>query len=270
LNPAIVSFLEIARRCEKKQGRAMVGLTQDAQPIADGWMTYDGPGAYANRAGGFGWTQDVTEEELDILVDFFVQRQVEPRVELSAFAKPELLDALARRRFSLQAVGNVLVKRLDEKVVRPENFVPGDIVIERVDPSDDDTVRAYVELSSSGFVREGAAVPPVQLALGIRAAKQPTYDGFIARYRGELIGGGGSESSDGLTSLFGTTVKREYRRRGVQQALIAARLQRGLERGSDLAVLVSMPGISTERNALRLGFVMAYSRLTLVQRSGVR
>jgi GNAT superfamily N-acetyltransferase len=61
-------------------------------------------------------------------------------------------------------------------------------------------------------------------------------------------------------------VKPAYRRRGIQQALIVARLERGRERGSRQAFIISGPGIPTERNATRLGFGMAYTRVVLVKR----
>jgi len=56
-----------------------------------------------------------------------------------------------------------------------------------------------------------------------------------------------------------------FRRRGIHQALIAARLERARALGSALATIVSHPGQPTERNAARLGFRMAYARTVHVQ-----
>ena len=67
-------------------------------------------------------------------------------------------------------------------------------------------------------------------------------------------------------SLFGASVLPAFRRRGIQQALISARLQTALSLGADLASITSHPGIPTERNAARLGFQLAYVRAVMVKR----
>ena len=67
-------------------------------------------------------------------------------------------------------------------------------------------------------------------------------------------------------SLFGTSVLPAFRRRGIQQALIAARLGRALSLEAELASITSHPGIPTERNAARLGFQLAFARSVLVKR----
>jgi GNAT superfamily N-acetyltransferase len=70
-----------------------------------------------------------------------------------------------------------------------------------------------------------------------------------------------------VTSLLGTSVLPRFRRRGIQQALMAVRLERALELGSDLSDITSRPGIPTERNAGRLGFQLAFVRPVLVRRA---
>ena len=71
------------------------------------------------------------------------------------------------------------------------------------------------------------------------------------------------ETTPEVACLFGTSVLPRFRRRGVQQALMLRRLERARERGCLLCVIHSRPGISTERNAARLGFFMAYSKAAL-------
>jgi len=70
-----------------------------------------------------------------------------------------------------------------------------------------------------------------------------------------------------VTSLFGTSVLPRFRRRGIQQALMAVRLERALELGSELSDITSHPGIPTERNAGRLGYRLAFVRPVLVKRA---
>jgi GNAT superfamily N-acetyltransferase len=262
------SFIEIARLVENKQATAAAELALESRPLAEGWLAFGGPGAYVNKACGFGIDRPLTEPELDELVTFFTSRGVEPRVELSPFIAPSLLAGLAQRGFILKRFGNVLARSIpqdgDLRALLPHGW-PAGLSIERVDPKDGTAVRQYVELSESGFLAEGEPLPQSYLDTGIKAVRRPTQDALLARVNGEPVGAGGCESSGGVTALFGTSVKPAFRGRGIQQALIAARLERGRERGSQLACIISGPGIPTERNAARLGFQMAYSRAILVK-----
>ena len=51
------------------------------------------------------------------------------------------------------------------------------------------------------------------------------------------------------------------RRRGVQSALLAARIDRAAEAGCDLAVCLAQPGSSSQRNIIRQGFGVLYTRV---------
>jgi GNAT superfamily N-acetyltransferase len=263
-----LSFTEIARLVEHKQATAAAELALERSPLADGWLAFGGRGSYVNKACGFGLERPVTEAELDGLVAFFTSRGVEPRVELSPFVAPSLLEGLARRGFVLQRFGNVLARKLPEddapRALLPRDRLAG-VTVERVDPTDDASVREYVEVAESGFLAEGEALPAAFLEVGIKAVRRPVQDAYVARIGHEVVGAGGCESGGGITALFGTSVKPAYRGLGIQQALIVARLERARERGSHLAVIISTPGIPTERNAARLGFSMAYSRVVLVK-----
>jgi GNAT superfamily N-acetyltransferase len=57
----------------------------------------------------------------------------------------------------------------------------------------------------------------------------------------------------------------EFRRRGIQQALIAARLNYAAARGARLATIGSKPGAGTERNVRRMGFATAYTKPVMVR-----
>lgn len=263
-----LDFADIARRFESRQATAMRSLARDAEPLAEGWMAFAGVGSYFNKACGFGQGASPTDADLDRLVHFFVSRGVEPKVELSPFVSPKLLARLAERGFVLSELENVLARRLppDEelRVALPLGG-PAGVDLEHVNLADDVAVHEYVKVAGSGFLPEGEPMPEVYFEAGLKATRMPGYDGFVARAGMEVVGAGGCESGGGLTILFGTSVKPAFRRRGIQQALIGARLRRAREQGSDLAIIVSGPGIPTERNAARLGFAMAYTRVVLVK-----
>jgi hypothetical protein len=53
----------------------------------------------------------------------------------------------------------------------------------------------------------------------------------------------------------------EGRTQGAQLALLDARLRYAVERGCDLAMMGAAPGSSSQRNAERHGFRIAYTRI---------
>lgn len=169
----------------------------------------------------------------------------------------------------LQEFENTLVLPL-RGLDAPRGLLPGGwpagLRIDRVNPEDDRQVELFVRTSASGFIPAGEDIPEEFLRTGIRAARAPEHDSYLALVDGEVAGAGGCGTRHGVTSLFGTSVLPRFRRRGIQQALIAVRLERALELGSDLADITSHPGIPTERNGGRLGFRLAYVRAVLVKR----
>jgi hypothetical protein len=50
------------------------------------------------------------------------------------------------------------------------------------------------------------------------------------------------------------------RRRGLQTALLNARMKYAFENSCDLAMMVALPGSDSQRNAERQGFRIAYTR----------
>lgn len=258
----------LALSVETGQAAAMVELSAEAQPVEDGWMTFGGPGAFVNKACGLGLAGRVAKEAAREVFDFFASRGVEPRVELCPYVHPSLLQALGRSGFQLQEFENVLlrplVEREDLRAALPSGWPEG-LTVSRVDPTDAEAVEEYVRVSTQGFFPDGKTISEGFWQSAMKAPQLPHYDSFVARLAGQTVGAGGCSTRGSLLALFGTSVRPEFRKRGVQQALIAVRLERGRERGASLATIVSLPAAGTERNASRLGFRMAYTRAVLVR-----
>jgi len=264
-----LDLLTTARRLEASQAEVVRTLADEAEPVAGGWMAANGTGSYLNKAVGLGFEGEPCDEDVGRMERFFASRGIEPRVELTPFAPIGFLRRLAERGFVLQEFENTLALPLsgfrDPRRLLPGGWPEG-VRIERIDPSDDAAVDTFVRTSASGFIPEGEPIPEDFLRTGARAARAPEHDSFLARVGDELAGAGGCGTRGGVTSLFGTSVIPRFRRRGIQQALMAVRLERALALGSDLADITSHPGIPTERNAARLGFHLAYVRAVLVKR----
>jgi hypothetical protein len=66
---------------------------------------------------------------------------------------------------------------------------------------------------------------------------------------------------EGMALLAGASTVADARRRGLQAALLTARLAHAAELRCDLAMMGAPPGSSSQRNAERNGFRIAYTRI---------
>ncbi|MGH9866204.1 MAG: GNAT family N-acetyltransferase, partial [Candidatus Acidiferrales bacterium] len=78
---------------------------------------------------------------------------------------------------------------------------------------------------------------------------------------GKVAGGGTLAVRDGVAGLFGASTLPAFRNRGVQTALLHARLKRAGEACCDLAVSLAQLGSASQRNIVRQGFVVLYTRV---------
>lgn len=259
------SYLEIALIEEKRQAEGVGAIARCSERIAGGVMSYNAPGSWANQACGLGLEGAVCDADLGRLVDFYTSRGVEPRIDVCPFAHETLVRGLAARGFRLHQFENVLAREIDARAAAPIVASVGGarVEIRPIDPGDEGALRAYTEIVWRGFIPPGAPLPGDAFETSAAAARLPDHELFLAFAGGTPVGACAMQHGERCAALFGASVPEAYRKRGVQGAMIAHRLERARARGLSLAVIHSKPGIPTERNAARLGFFMAYSKAVL-------
>ncbi len=258
---------DLALRFEPVQATAMVGIAAVCEQIGETSVSFGGKGSWTNRAVGLGLTRAPTPGEIDAIDAFFASRGVVPRLELTAFVDPVVLRALASRGYTLATTMELLVLPLDVMNVAAPPALAAEIEVSRVDAADDVALREHCEVASSGFRADGAPLARQELEALVAAARLDGTDLFIARVAGEPVGAGSCRTRSGFVTLFGTSVRPPFRRRGVHRALIDARIHAGRARGGPLAAVISAPGGPTERNAIRRGFELGYARFVLERRA---
>ena len=83
---------------------------------------------------------------------------------------------------------------------------------------------------------------------------------------GEIAGGGSIRITERVAQLSGAATLPAHRRRGVQSALLRARLHDASRQGCDLAVVTTEPGSKSQANVQRVGFALLYARAVLIRR----
>jgi hypothetical protein len=88
---------------------------------------------------------------------------------------------------------------------------------------------------------------------------------YVAVRDGLIAGGASFRMAQGVAQLAGAATA--HRRRGVQNALLTARLADAADTGCDIAVVTTQPGSKSQQNVQRRGFDLLYTRAVLVKQS---
>jgi GNAT superfamily N-acetyltransferase len=234
--------------------------------IAGGVATFAEDGSPFNKVAGLGFAGVPSAPELDEIERDFAARGAAVQIELAHLADPAIGALLTRRGYQLASFENVLGRAL---TCAPERIAPGGIEV-RV--SGEDELEAWLELVADGVAHpdiEGLPWPEefardavIRAECDLTAAGSTRY---AALRDGVLAGGAGLRVAHGVAQLTGAATAPVHRRRGIQSALLAARLADAAEAGCDIAVITTQPASRSQRNAQRRGFDLLYTRAILVK-----
>ena len=109
--------------------------------------------------------------------------------------------------------------------------------------------------------------PPSDLLENIKKVMSgfihPDFERLLVWVDGEPAGAANAYVIDGVLGIAGTATLPAFRKRGVQQAVVAHALNRGLGR-AELAMATTEPGSISQRNFERFGFQVIYTRAIFV------
>lgn len=266
----------LAARIEAAQTASLAGIARAVAAqlpekgaavatLAGGCAAFAGANITVSRAVGLGMSGPVEPADVDALERFYRDRDADASILVSPFAHPSLLDQLGERGFRLAQLDSVLVRRLAPRDTLPA--VPDEIAV-RVAPLED--AAAWVRASLAGFTPEGEA-PALDRAPVFEAGFHAEGYGFLWASVGGVAAGGAGLRVEGMTGyFFADSTLTAFRGRGVQGALIAARLADARAAGCDLAFALTAAGSASQRNYERAGFTPVYSQALLVKRYETR
>jgi ribosomal protein S18 acetylase RimI-like enzyme len=111
-------------------------------------------------------------------------------------------------------------------------------------------------------------VPEPVLAFLTTVTRMPEVTCFLATLDGQPAGGAAVGISEGMAALFGAGTRSAFRNRGVQSALVRARLAHAAARGCDTAMVITESGTVSQRNMERQGFGIVHTRSKLLREHG--
>lgn len=267
MSPPSLDALAVARLEEGRQALGTAEVAAEALPLAGGFCAFGGVGSWHNQAVGLGLRGPVQEADLDLLHEFYVSRGVEPRVEVAPVAHPSLWEGLGRRGYTVCAFKDVFARPLEPTAtaagLMPQAW-PNGVQIRPLDKANPQDLETFLQTVSPNFAGSAKGLNPAQRAGALATLTHPHTWPILAHVDGRPAGGGNMELRGAGAGLFGAAVLPWARRRGVQQALMATRMAHAATQGASMVCIQSTPGIPTGRNAQRLGFVLAYTKVVLV------
>jgi len=270
----LFSDLALSRRLEAAEGYACAQFAlarrrlfpesgSEALRVAGADVVYDGPDAPTTQTFGLGMLEEATPEALDRIEQFFAARGAPVQHEVSPFAGVTTLELLCGRGYRPIEISSVLYREIGAEL--GEEALParaaGKAAHIRVRAIGREEAELWTEISARGWTHEHPELEEFMRQTGKTLAEREGSVCFLAEADGEAGAAGALMIHEGVALLAGAATVPELRRRGLQLALLEARLLYAREHGCDLAMFVSEPGSNSQRNAERQGFRIAYTRV---------
>lgn len=249
----------LARRLETAE--AAVARGTSVQPgaaileAAGGCAIFVGAESPLTHAVGMALNGPVPAATLDEIECFFRARGAKVSIDLAPLADAGFVQLLSDRGYRLAEFNTVLVRRL-------AGFEIALTARARRAVADESDLWAYTV--GRGFFEHGQ-LTDAEMDVGRAIAAMPGALCYLAATAsGEVAAGGALAVHEGVACLFADGTISAYRREGLQRELIAARLNEAAARGCDLATASTLPGSGSQRNYERMGFQVAYTKVTMV------
>jgi len=267
---------DLAARIDQAEARQMIAIAQGAAafdtslrpfvvPVGRGAAIYAGPGSPTNKMIGIGFGETLDAAVLDDVEARFAARDTPLQAEVSVLAEPAVHAQLAARGYRLSAFEHVLGHPLGPIAAAPEGITVTGATAADLGPLGDVLVEAFASPDVGGV--GGDAIPPsaeIRRWFDITMSADG-FRGYVARVDGEIAGGGSLRLDGDIAQFSGAGTLPRFRRRGVQTALLRARLMDAAAAGCRIGVVLTQPGSRSQQNVQREGFALLYARHLLVK-----
>ncbi len=238
--------------------RPEIGAAEEE--ICGGHMIFAGLGSPIGRATGAGLDREFTTDDLDRVEQFYRSYHAPSQVDLCPLHDAAVFEMFKQRGYRIAELNNVLYRHLDPAESFPDSSAG--CTIRRGRPEEARELGGIVERA---FFPEGAPEAFQDLLTPLYQMEGALT--FAASIEGKpaACGAGLVIPEHRIFAICGAGTALEFRGRGLQTALLHARLAAAAEAGCEYAVVVTQGGSASQRNCERLGFRVAYSKVTVLK-----
>jgi GNAT superfamily N-acetyltransferase len=258
------SDLALSKRLERAEGfacaqQAVARRSQSPSSNAEwiecggAYATFDGVDSPCTQTFGLGIFEELTNATLDTIEAFFAKHNAPVFHEVSPFAGPTALALLCERGYRPIEITSVLY----QPVATPASITPADITVRITGPEE---AKLWSDINTRGWVKDHPEFADLLMELGVVTAARENTVCFLAEIGGQPGAAGALCLHEGVAQFAGAATIPEFRRRGLQAALLQERMRYAFDHNCDLAMMCALPGSNSQRNAERKGFRIAYTR----------
>ncbi len=263
----IFSDRNLSQKLERSEGRANASFVEtrakifpesgaEWTQISGAYAMFDGIQSPLTQTFGLGVFDEITDMELDRIEVFFKKHNAPVFHEVSPLADVSLLSLLNERGYQPIELTSVMFQPLAPDIL-PELSVNRKIKIRIIEK---DEVNIWAKTSAEGWETEMEGLRDFMFEFGQISAQCAGGYPFLAELETNPVASGMLFIYDDVAILAGASTIFEGRRQGAQAALLEARLRFAAEKGCTLAMMCAAPGSSSQRNAQKNGFRIAYTR----------
>jgi GNAT superfamily N-acetyltransferase len=254
----IFADAHLARRLEWAEAAISRGTSgQSGTALLDvegGCAIFAGVDSPLTQAVGVGLNGPVGEARIVEIETFFRSRGARVKFEVCPLADPDLVASLGERGYRVTEFNNVLVKRLAGTAAAEAT---------RARRASAEEIELWSYTVGRGFF-ENRELSEEEMDIGRAIARMSGAACWLGvTAEGQVAAAGAMAAVNGVAALFADSTVAEFRGTGLHRELISARLAEAAAMECELATASTLPGSGSQRNYERMGFQVAYTRVTM-------
>jgi GNAT superfamily N-acetyltransferase len=262
----LFSDLALSRRLERAEGHACVQFAKARRRLfpdsgaewiecAGAYAVFDRIDSPATQTFGLGIFEELTAASLDVIERFFLEHGAPVLHEVSPLAGAGALGLLCARQYRPIEISSVMYRAVE----KPADENGGGNILARV--AGPEEAQLWATVSARAWSHEHPELLDFVLQTGAISAAREQSPRFLAELEGQLGAAASLCIHNGVALFAGAATIPQMRRRGLQAALLQARMRYAFDHGCDIAMMVAEAGGDSQRNAERKGFRVAYTRM---------
>lgn len=258
--------LALSQRLERTEGTVAASFARAHEAMSacgsiardfDGTVAiFDGVDSPMTQTFGLGLARGVDDAFLEAIEQFFAERGAATDHEVSPFAGVEATGRLVARGYVPTEMSNVLVQAIGGAA--DVEAASSGLRARAIDPARD--IETWIDTSVTGWGAEPAVADFIRAIAAVNVRNPAMTHYLVEDEGGAPVATGSLGVHEGVALLAGACTIPAARGRGAQALLLATRLRDARARGCELAMMVASVGSTSQRNAERNGFRVAYSR----------
>ncbi|MCU0426446.1 MAG: GNAT family N-acetyltransferase [Candidatus Kapabacteria bacterium] len=231
--------------------------------VGNAGALYAGAESPLTQSFGLGFGTEIHQPEMQETVlarleEFFFAHKVAVNIEVANLTPLDLTILLGKRGYTVNEYSHVL--GLDIRRFQAKNLPAPSLEAFPVAPNE---LNLAAEAIASGFLEQNVGESEIASdfqEMFVVAMQTKGSTAFAVTIDGQIAGAGGLTMIEDVAMLSGASTQPKFRNRGVQKALIDARLRFASEAGCDIAVVSTAPGSVSQINMQKNNFQILYAR----------